>query len=168
MAKAMLGCSGFFCSPSLLSGPCLPSCSLWSEYPPVLGYRASAVWGLEGAGLTQLSTARGRKVPFPLHAHILQPGAAWDAPAQLLGLWMLQQHCAGRDNLEGWGGGCAGVQLWERSWVSPGSAVPSLCIRGFGDSSSFSHDAQGYRVQLAVCNFVGLQVGHLLTSVTLR
>lgn len=58
------------------------------------GYGAGAVWGLEGTGLTRLSTARGRKVPFPSHAHILQPGAAWDAPAQFLGLWALTQCCA--------------------------------------------------------------------------
>lgn len=50
----------------------------------------------------------------------------------------------------------------------PSSAVPSLRVRGFGDSSSFSHDAHGYTVHLVVCNFVGLQVGHLLTSMTLR
>lgn len=116
----MLGCSVFFLLPLLVSGPCChPVLSgLSSEYPPVLGYRASAVWELEGAGLIQLSTVKGRKVPFPLHAHILQPGAAWDAPAQLLGLWRLQQHCAGRDNLEGWGRGlCWGPALGEKLGV---------------------------------------------------
>lgn len=63
---------------------------------------------------------------------------------------------------------CWGPALGEKLGVPPGSAVPSLWIREFGDRSSFSRDAHRCRVHLAVCNFVGVQVGHLLTSVTLR
>lgn len=65
-------------------------------------------------------------------------------------------------------GAVLGSSSGREAGCPSGSAVPSLWIRGFGDSSGFSHDAQGYRVHLAVCNFVGLQVDHLLTSVTLR
>lgn len=46
----------------------------------------------------------------------------------------------------------------------PGRAA--LWVREFGDSSSFSRDAHGRRVHLAVCNFVGLCTGHLAASVT--
>lgn len=74
-----------------------------------------------------------------------------------------------RDNLGGWEGGCAGVQLWEGSRASPcpGSAAGSLWVREFGNSSSFSHDAHRHRVHLTVRNFVGLCMGRLPVSVTL-
>lgn len=74
-----------------------------------------------------------------------------------------------RDNLGGWRGGCAGVQLWKRSRASPwpGSTAGSLWVREFGNSSSFSHDAHRHRVHLMVCNFAGLWTGRLPVSVAL-
>lgn len=110
-----------------------PSRSLWFEYSPMLGTELVLCWkrGLEGAGLTQLSTARGRKVPFPFHAHILQPGAAWDAPAQLLGPSFWGCGCCSSAVLGGitWKGGkgaVLGSSSGREAGCPPGSAVPSL------------------------------------------
>lgn len=61
---------------------------------------------------------------------------------------------------------CWGPALGEELGVSPGSAAASLWVREFGDGSSFSRDAHRRRVHLAVCNFVGLGMGHLLASAT--
>lgn len=74
----------------------------------------------------------------------------------------------GRIIWKGGEGAVLGSSSGREAGCLPGSVVLSLWMRGFGDSSSFSHEAQGYRVHLAVCIFLGLQVGQLLTSVTLR
>lgn len=94
MEKAMLGCGGLLCSHHcslLLSSYLLVS---GQSIFPCRGCRAGAVQRPGGAGLTRLSIVRGRKVLSLFCAHILQPGAAWDAPAWLLWPWVLQQHCS--------------------------------------------------------------------------
>lgn len=161
-------CWGWW-SPSLVSVPVPFSAGLWSEHPPMLGCRAGAVQRPGGAGLTRLGIARGRKVPFPFACPHPAAGSCLGctclAPG---GRGRCSSNALGRDNSGGWGGGCAAVQLWERSWVSPwpGSASASLWVRKFGNSSTFSRDAHGRRVHLAVCNFIGLWMGHLPVSVT--
>lgn len=69
----------------------------------------------------------------------------------------------GRGRWGRWGGGCAGVQLWEGSWLSPRTA---LWVRAFGSPSGSSRDAEGRRVHLAVRDSVGLRMGHLPASGT--
>lgn len=167
MEKAMLGHGGLL----PIAGLCFCPLPCWS-LPRASSRAGVQSWCCAEAGKGRVNPAwhsEGKEGPFPFCV-CPHPAAGsclgCTCPAPSRG------HCSstvlGRHNWGGWGGGCAGVQPWERSWVSPwpGTAAASLWVREFGDSSSFSRDAHRRRVHLAVCNFVGLWMSDLPVSAT--
>lgn len=124
MAKTMLGCSGFFCFPSLVSGPC---CN-----PVVFGLSILLYWGAElmlcvGTGKDRVNPARqseGKESPFPFACPHPAARSCLGCTCAALGAVDVSSAVLGGIIWKGGEGAVLGSALGEKLGVLPAVLCP--------------------------------------------